>query len=626
MAVFLVRTTFTFLFLWCCSVTNVLGAPVQDSRDTPGQLYRRADSFAITGAPVINGNIPQRLEIRQLRKDNAQWNLYLLALNWFQGMDQSDVRSYYQLSGIHGRPFTEWDGVPLLQDMGYCFHTSNLFATWHRPYVLAFEQVLYGIVQEVANSIQNDTNDEYKNAASTFRHPYWDWAAPSVDGTPVLPAPVSGSAYIMLHLPNGSLTISNPLYQYSFAVSDLSAFPDSPFNVWQQTLRYPSTKEATATSQNSLVSQQLQQSQNTYAQRFMNLLQAYPRFANFSNSAWTPGQIGYDSLESLHNQIHGLIGNGGHMAVIDYAGFDPAFWLHHVQVDRLLAIWQALHPDSYVESSNELIGSATIARGAQTDVNTPLRPFHSDKNGTFWTSAGVVNVENLGYSYPEIQGKSQSEVKAAVNALYTTSSGVTITRRDNVKGHNNELAPLIAAGLSNDAPFEVAPDPPATGNYTEWLTNIRVAKDALKETFFIHIFVGDFNPDPKTWSIEPNLVGTHSIVTPYVMKRDPLQSTIVTGQIPLTRALRADSHKGLLNMTDKAETKEYLTRNLHWRITTMDDKDVPRDQVADLKISVVAADVQAAEADDEFPVWGELKVQHAITDGRPAGLGIGDDI
>ena len=58
----------------------------------------------------------------------------------------------------------------------------------------------------------------------------------------------------------------------------------------------------------------------------------------------------------------------------------------------------------------------------------------------------------------------------------------------------------------------------------------------------------------------------------------------------------------------------------------MDDKDVPRDQVADLKISVVAANVQAAEADDEFPVWGELKVQHAITDGRPAGLGIGDEI
>lgn len=292
------RLTLTFILIMSFSFQGVLGAPVQDHQGTPKRVRRQSTSFAITGAPVINGNVPQRLEIRQLRKNNAQWNLYLLALNRFQQMDQSDIRSYYQLSGIHGRPFTEWDGVPLVQDMGYCSHTSNLFATWHRPYVAAFEQVLYGIVQEVAVSIQNDKNSEYKNAALTFRQPYWDWAAPSTDGSPVLPAPMSGSAYIVLHLPNGSRTINNPLYQYQFAIADLSAFPDSPFNVWQQTMRYPSGQTSTATSQNSLVSAQIQQSQNTYAQRFMNLLQAYPRFANFSNSAWTPNSPGYDSRMS----------------------------------------------------------------------------------------------------------------------------------------------------------------------------------------------------------------------------------------------------------------------------------------------------------------------------------------
>ena len=58
----------------------------------------------------------------------------------------------------------------------------------------------------------------------------------------------------------------------------------------------------------------------------------------------------------------------------------------------------------------------------------------------------------------------------------------------------------------------------------------------------------------------------------------------------------------------------------------MDDKEVPRDQVPDLKIAVVNANVQAAQADDQFPVWGELKVQHDITNGRPAGLAIEDDL
>ncbi|KAL8675052.1 MAG: hypothetical protein Q9168_000535 [Polycauliona sp. 1 TL-2023] len=258
------------------------------------RLHRRGGSFAITGAPVIDGNIPQRLEIRELRKNNAQWNLYLLALNRFQQMNQTDVRSYYQLSGIHGRPFAEWDGVPLVQDMGYCSHTSNLFATWHRPYVLAFEQVVYGIVQDVAASLFNGSNQEYTTAASTFRHPYWDWAALSADGSSVLPQTITGSAFIVLDLPNGTLTVNNPLFQYTFTVPDLSAFPDAPFNVWQQTMRYPSDQNASATSQNTLVSQQIDKSQSVYAQRIMNLLQAYPRFANFSNSAWTPNQLGYE--------------------------------------------------------------------------------------------------------------------------------------------------------------------------------------------------------------------------------------------------------------------------------------------------------------------------------------------
>lgn len=458
--------------------------------------------------------------------------------------------------------------------MGYCSHTSNLFGTWHRPYVAAFEQVLYDIVQDVATSIVNDTDGAYKAAAATFRHPYWDWAAPASDGGPILPAPIAGSPYIVVNLPNGSFTSRNPLYQYDFSSSELSPFPDSPFNVWTKTLRYPSSTAAAAASQDSLVAQQIAQSQASYAQRFMNLLQAYPRYANFSNSAWTPDSPGYDSLESLHNQIHGLIGNGGHMAVIDYAGFDPLFWLHHANVDRLLAIWQALHPDSFVEPSVEPVGSATIAQGAQTDVNTPLKPFHNDVNGNFWTSATATNVTRFGYSYPEIQGKSIPQIKAAVNALYTSSSGTTITRRTTVGAQTDpKLAPLIAAGLSNEAPVEAIPDPPATGNYTEWLANIRVAKDALEQTFFIHIFLGDFNPDPKSWSFEPNLVGTHAIITPYVMKRDPLQSTIVTGQIPLTRALRADEQKGLVHMDNETETKGYLTRNLHWRVTTVSDPD-----------------------------------------------------
>ena len=49
----------------------------------------------------------------------------------------------------------------------------------------------------------------------------------------------------------------------------------------------------------------------------MNLFITYPEYGNFSNKAWIPGTPGsYDSLESLHDQLHGLLGSGGHMSVV----------------------------------------------------------------------------------------------------------------------------------------------------------------------------------------------------------------------------------------------------------------------------------------------------------------------
>ena len=49
----------------------------------------------------------------------------------------------------------------------------------------------------------------------------------------------------------------------------------------------------------------------------MNILQVYWKFEHFGNEGWIPNSPGsYDSLESIHDQIHGLVGNGGHMAIV----------------------------------------------------------------------------------------------------------------------------------------------------------------------------------------------------------------------------------------------------------------------------------------------------------------------
>lgn len=62
-------------------------------------------------------------------------------------------------------------------------------------------------------------------------------------------------------------------------------------------MRYPTSNGSDAKSQEPWVVAQIDKSQATYSKRFMNLLEAYPQYSQFSNEAWYPNSPGtYDSL------------------------------------------------------------------------------------------------------------------------------------------------------------------------------------------------------------------------------------------------------------------------------------------------------------------------------------------
>ena len=154
--------------------------------DVPIIEKRQGGFFSVLGAAGVRGtDTYPRLEIRELEKNADQWNVYLLGLRRFQNVSQSDKLSYYQIAGmcakipdhermfrivvachmamllhlapvtsaeqlanvaligIHGRPYTAWDGVNQVTggSGGYCTHGSNIFPTWHRPYLALFEVI-----------------------------------------------------------------------------------------------------------------------------------------------------------------------------------------------------------------------------------------------------------------------------------------------------------------------------------------------------------------------------------------------------------------------------------------------------------------------------------------------------
>jgi tyrosinase len=79
-------------------------------------------------------------------------------------------------------------------------------------------------------------------------------------------------------------------------------------------------------------------------------------------------------LEDLHNAVHGW--TGGTMGIIPWAAYDPIFWAHHANIDRLWRIWQLRHPQNFPASF----------------LSRALPPFPL-------TVAQTLNMKSLGYDY-----------------------------------------------------------------------------------------------------------------------------------------------------------------------------------------------------------------------------------
>jgi tyrosinase len=546
--------------------------------------------FLTTGVPTApgpNGALPIRREIRDLEKNYPlEWNLLLLGLNSFQDISEDDQLSFYQISGIHGLPYQPWNGVAGLgsQQTGYCTHSSILFLPWHRPYLALYEQLLCNIIQNLASKFSPALRPQYVAAAQDFRLPYWDWGLLRGPGQNTLPDAVSGPLNVVVTGTDGNpTTIPNPFYQYQFDPNLVAQdFPDQPFASWSTTKRYPDSDSPDAQSQPDQLNAAINSQAKTIRSMVRYILSAIKDFPAFSNTEWVPGNAGeYASLEDIHDNIHGLTGGPtpgsqgsppGNMSIIPYAAFDPVFWLHHCNVDRLFAIWQALYPNSYVQPEPSTYGTYTTLPGTIENASSSLTPFWHHAS-TFHTPETARSTKNFGYAYPETQSWNfqtasdyQKSVRAAVSSLY----GATITRPRGLPIRSLAAVPAAAPAAASaaggsvrenvareDAPRDVVketkaeektsftekveetfgfrsdaskkPEPrnprnPGTehddlhkilapgGKYKEWITNIRVPKHGLGGSFQVHIFIRDVPPDHSSWVVHDNNVGTYAVL------------------------------------------------------------------------------------------------------------------
>lgn len=212
---------------------------------------------------------------------------------------------------------------------------------------------------------------------------------------------------IEIVLPEGPKTIPNPLFSYTFHPLPNWTF-DSNWQGSASTLRQPEmlaqnyteyqvelhtdhnprynetvpvnktrlVRDPNAPSRNDVVAKNLDGNRRNIQLRVYNLLAFEHDYLKMSSEVQGP-----NNMENIHGTIHNTVGGVAHMWNLRYSAFDPIFWLHHSNVDRLFAIWEALNTNYSVPSWANKAQTFTMPAGIPTDGDTrkshQIVPYHS---------------------------------------------------------------------------------------------------------------------------------------------------------------------------------------------------------------------------------------------------------
>ncbi|WZH45776.1 Tyrosinase [Fusarium acuminatum] len=609
--------------------------------------------FIVKGIePDQEGKLPTsgiRLELREFKKNVDLWNLYLIGLWQFQQVPIEDQLSYFQIAGK-------------------LFPRSPL--DWARPGLPAFPE---------------EATDSDKASV-------------------ILPQSLLQEYPDLKRIADGFVEIHNPLYSYPFP-SDV----DNEFKIegLKTTTRYQSigvTTQRTASEQK----EDLLRSITPYTreinrelpvegnlrERLMYLLKSYSVFDQVSHNQWDPkrkprldrqgrpsttsGQ-GFGSIEDIHNTLHVLIGGQGrdnfnrvrtgHMSKVPISAFDPIFWLHHTNIDRIVSLWEGLHanpndPKAWVTTKISDWGSWATAAGSEEGLNTPLAPFYRDAS-SFWTSDDVHETIKFGYAYPETKSWTfnnpedyRKDIYKQLGAIYPTGSLTTmiaankagdkkpeetlrtrakkLARVTAIKEPTTAITALsIAKAVSQiddssdvikalpdlqvpkvKVPEDRSLDRLVTENsYLEWLVNIKAVKHTLGGEYLVHVFLGPVPSEETTclYAVSPNHVGTFSPLGQDAetscdkCKRDQATGMRITGQIPLTIALVERYFADELESLEEAHVINYLQKNLHWEVVDNSGQRLQgqRSSVDGLLVGVVSNRVTLPVDGNEFAQYSD---------------------
>ena len=199
-------------------------------------------------------------------------------------------------------------GVPA--NFGHGGSGAYSFLSWHRYFLYQFEKQLQSYV-------------------ASAMLPYWDWTDP---------APIMTDTFLG---PNG--TVSNEVRRGYFA-KDAPGTGTNPTPApvwWPAGLTGWLLPSSFGTAAGAL-KRGLSPVSGLPTMTDLRSTLAKSAYAAFQNAIESGNGLASFPTQQMHNGMHGWIGGSfGQMSFPLYSPFDPIFYLHHCNIDRLWAMWQA---------------------------------------------------------------------------------------------------------------------------------------------------------------------------------------------------------------------------------------------------------------------------------------------
>lgn len=383
--------------------------------------------------------------------DNPDLLWYAMGVREMQSRFLDDPTSWWFFAAIHGddwRTIMAPPKVPVTprpsqsvidQYWAQCQHGSWYFPPWHRGYLYAIENILRQIIKDI------DGPDDWAL-------PYWNYFGPG-DEFKIPPA------FTEQTLPDGS---ANPL------LVDERYGPNNDRNIFIPLAFWGITQEC---------------------QRKTEYTGAQPDY--YGGEVTLFEHSDYDKRGSLednpHNIVHGAIGGqtpsglqGGLMSDPETAALDPVFYLHHCNIDRMWAAWNADGKDNPTDP-DWLNGPTAVGE----------RMFYMPKpDQTPWkyTPSMVNDISQLDYTYDDLSlGVPSGSLNK--NALRLRNFGLTsdeskllgdmnLKANSELVGANNGAIKLDAKGVRTTVDLDTRGWRTVAKSLTNAKANLRKISDA----------------------------------------------------------------------------------------------------------------------------------------------------